>query len=77
MYRAQDSQSFKLWTGTTSTSWQHFVIYNDVSIGSYPDISLGFLNPGGAGYVEFDDVSLTATDISVVYNINFTFAILL
>lgn len=45
------------WLGTTSTAWQKFDI-----VATADNSSLALLCQGGTGYVEFDDVSVVATD---------------
>jgi phage tail-like protein len=49
----KDGSGITLWTGTTSTAWQYFdVVY--IASSSYRLYSVGV----GAGYCEFDDVSV-------------------
>jgi hypothetical protein len=53
----RDGSGITLWTGTVSTDWQYFdVVY--IASSSYRLYSVGV----GAGYCEFDDVSVVRTD---------------
>jgi len=49
-----------IWTGTSSTSWQAFDTTQTVSGSENIDLKS---NANAAGYVEFDDVTVTQTDI--------------
>ncbi|MBU1018246.1 hypothetical protein KKA33_04430, partial [Patescibacteria group bacterium] len=65
----QDGAAY-IWTGTTSTSWQYF---DFVRIWGSSIFYLQTLATG-AGYSEFDDVSVVGTEINPGDTLRFTFA---